>query len=62
MEDFARKPFNLKILRSGWHITGPQAQQTKDFIESISKKISIYSASLSELGRNSLAPLEYKVL
>jgi hypothetical protein len=39
MEDFARKPFSLKILRSGWHITSPQAQQTKDFSESISKKI-----------------------
>jgi len=38
MEYFGRKPFRLKILRSGWHITSPQAQQTKEFIESISKK------------------------
>jgi hypothetical protein len=39
MEYFTVKPFDLKILRGGWHITGPQPQQTKEFIESISKKI-----------------------
>jgi hypothetical protein len=42
MEDFTVKPFSLKILRSGWHITRPQAQQTKDFSEFDIKKMVIY--------------------
>jgi hypothetical protein len=49
MEHFARKPFSLKILRSGWHTTSPQAQQTKEFIESIPKKMSITPAPVRGL-------------
>jgi hypothetical protein len=57
MEYFTLKPFSLKILRGGWHITSPQAQQTKEFIESISKKFDIPGATI-RAGRSSLAPLE----
>jgi hypothetical protein len=39
MEDFTFKPFNLNILRGDQAYHRPQPQQTKDFIESISKKM-----------------------